>query len=1005
MRTTILTLMLLLLIAVIGDAQPTEGFSTIMNWTNGTLPHYTCGAPGEPACFTGCANATGNQVRIDAFTGQLTCNLPDASCTLAPGLVFVPNQHDITFLVMTDVHLRNGTSSQITDLQHSLHPLYMRQMGHNGWKWTQSNAGFPNDPIAPPVGLVSTGDETNDGLPTSLGAFRLLYEYGFSTDFVQIPLFPGYGNHDVQNDCIFGSCGYRMLDYSNKAASCATNFDPASRNYSWEWGKYHMVQLNVWAGDTLAGVNNSYIPAVTDTHASGLPWLIADLAAKVGTSGRPVIIFQHFGWDAFSKNGQWWSETDRQSFLDVIKNYNVPMIISGHDHYLGSYTVQVTDSHGNLKTIDDTVGGTGGQGGQGDFFVVRMTDQFLDIMPVEWRDPTIYPTVVSPFPVGVGNGGRPSFFNDVQGCRRWVGGDLRSSPVTAAASGSKAFTITNNTSSTLLGPFALRFDSLGFGSYPALPGQILFTGSCSAGPLYVAGTRTSLAPGESETISLSNNAPSLAGVVTLAGDYLQATPNSVSFAYPYADSQNIGIGTAYGAKVPISISVNQPWINAGIDNSTTPASMKSSIENSKVNGSQQGTITLSSSNAAYPSIPITVSLAGVPVTFSTTVPKAVVTIDGTSQNLPVTVNFAYGSTHKATAQTLIGSGVQERFLGWPGNAPTFDFTVTAPVTYPVNFQQFVQVTTGVSPDGAGSIAITPASPDGYYATGAALHLAATANAGYTFSRFQNQPLGQNPLDLTAADLPINVSAEFARAGTYAVSTSLNANGSETIDGSTTQGPAAVSWTLNSSHTVSVPAVVSPSPGTRYVFTQWSDGTATASRTITAGSVTLFVAQYQQQFQVGVQSSPPAGGTTSGGGWFNANDSATLTATAAAGFAFTGFTGDVYSTQASFTFPVTKPVSAAGNFAPSGTPVLIASAGSHTNTSAAQTQLTIILANTGQGAAANAAIDSITAVVQNGTGAVTAPASIPPPVTLLPGQSSPFSLLSTGLLPPPGSHSW
>uniref|UniRef100_Q01QY5 Metallophosphoesterase n=1 Tax=Solibacter usitatus (strain Ellin6076) TaxID=234267 RepID=Q01QY5_SOLUE len=990
-RTTILTLTLLLLMAAIGNAQPTQSFGTIMNWTNGTLPHYTCGAPGEPSCFTGCADAPGNQIRIDSFTGQLNCNLPAPTCTLAPGLVFVPNQHDITFLVMTDVHLRNGTSGKITDVQHSLHALNMRQMGHNGWRWTKSNAGFPNDPIAPPVGLVSTGDETNDGQPTALGAFRLLYEFGFATDAAQIPLFPGYGNHDVQNDCIFGSCGYRMLDYSKNAGSCAPNFDPNSDNYSWDWGKYHMIQLNVWAGSTLAGVNNSYIPAVTDTHPSGLPWLVADLAAKVGNSGRPVIIFQHYGWDPFSKDGDWWSEADRQSFLDVIKDYNVPMIITGHDHNMGSYSIQVTDSHGKVKTIDDTVGGTGGQGGKGEFFVVRMTDQFFDLMPVEWLDPFMFPLVASPYPIEVG-AARPSFFNNVQGCRRWVGGELGSAPVTTAASGAQAFTITNNTQSTLQGPFALRFDSLGYRSYPALPGQILFTGSCSAGPLYVAGTKTSLAPGESETITLSTTAPTLSGVVTLAGDNLQATPNAVTFAYPYGDAQTLGVSTAFGAKIPVSISANQPWINAGLDNSTTPASLKIGIETGKFNGSQQATITISSSNAAYKSIPVTVSLTGVPVTFNTAAPKASVTIDGTTYNLPVTLNFAYGSAHKATAQTLFGAGVQTRFLGWPGNVPNFDFTVTAPVTYPVNFQQFVQLTTGASPSGAGSMTVTPASADGYYATGAALHLAATANSGYTFNRFHNQPLGQNPLDFIPANSPVDLTAEFAQAGTYTISTSLGANGSETIDGSTSQGPATTTWALNSNHTVSVPAVVSPSSGVRYIFTGWSDGTQTASRTISAGPVTLFIAQYQQQFQVSVQASPAAGGTATGGGWFNANASATLTATSSAGFAFTGFSGDVYSTQTPFAFSVTQPVNAAANFAPSGVPVLTASAGSHTNTGTAQTQLTIVLTNAGQGAAANASIDSISAVVQNGSGVVNLTGALPQPVTLSPGQSASFNLL-------------
>ena len=104
------------------------------------------------------------------------------------------------------------------------------------------------------------------------------------------------------------------------------------------------------------------------------------------------------------------------------------------------------------------------------------------------------------------------------------------------------------------------------------------------------------------------------------------------------------------------------------------------------------------------------------------------------------------------------------------------------------------------------------------------------------------------------------------------------------------------WALGSQHTVSVPAVVGPAVGTRYVFTQWSDGVTTKRRSITAGAVTTFVARYRQQFQVTLAASPVGGGVVAGAGWYTAGKDATLSATAANGFTFSAFSGTLGGTS-------------------------------------------------------------------------------------------------------------
>ena len=75
-----------------------------------------------------------------------------------------------------------------------------------------------------------------------------------------------------------------------KAPVPVANYDVPSDCYSWDWGRLHLVQMHRFAGDTRKGALDS------------LPWLEADLAAHAA-DGRPVILFQHYGWDAFSDRG------------------------------------------------------------------------------------------------------------------------------------------------------------------------------------------------------------------------------------------------------------------------------------------------------------------------------------------------------------------------------------------------------------------------------------------------------------------------------------------------------------------------------------------------------------------------------------------------------------------------------------------------------------------------------------------------------------------------------
>ncbi|MBZ9763286.1 metallophosphoesterase [Mesorhizobium sp. CA8] len=209
--------------------------------------------------------------------------------------------------------------------------------------------------IGRPLGLVTGGDITDDGggqvtepsEGTQLLQFSQRYQEGIGPDRVHIPVYVGLGNHDLdQNGSPPHVEWYRreLRDYVEvnhrpgvffKPPVPATEYDVDTDCYSWDWGGLHLIQMHRFAGDTGHGVPSS------------LPWLKQDLATYAG-DGRPVVLFQHYGWDAFSTERwdpvkrtyddegagrpHWWGEADRQALLAAIKGYNVIAVFHGHQH-------------------------------------------------------------------------------------------------------------------------------------------------------------------------------------------------------------------------------------------------------------------------------------------------------------------------------------------------------------------------------------------------------------------------------------------------------------------------------------------------------------------------------------------------------------------------------------------------------------------------------------------------------------------------------------------------
>ncbi|MFC3322484.1 metallophosphoesterase [Mesorhizobium cantuariense] len=273
---------------------------------------------------------------------------------------------DATFLFIADVHacrMASGLSPNClqegkTDAALLRDVAALNGLGDKDWPAAINGVATglrSTGRIGTPLGLVVGGDMTDDGggqvtqpnEGTQLLQFSQRYQQGVGPDRVHMPVYVGLGNHDLdQNGPPHHVDWYRreLRDYVEvnhragvffKPPVPATDYDIDTDCYSWDWGGLHLVQTHRFAGDTGHGAESS------------LPWLKQDLATYAA-DGRPVILFQHYGWDIFSierwdaakrhydDDGagapHWWGEADRQALLAALKGYNVVGIFHGHQH-------------------------------------------------------------------------------------------------------------------------------------------------------------------------------------------------------------------------------------------------------------------------------------------------------------------------------------------------------------------------------------------------------------------------------------------------------------------------------------------------------------------------------------------------------------------------------------------------------------------------------------------------------------------------------------------------
>jgi hypothetical protein len=134
-----------------------------------------------------------------------------------------------------------------------------------------------------------------------------------------------------------------------------------------------------------------------------------------------------------------------------------------------------------------------------------------------------------------------------------------------------------------------------------------------------------------------------------------------------------------------------------------------------------------------------------------------------------------------------------------------------------------------------------------------------------------------------------------------------------VDGTPLTSPQTYLWQPSNVHTIGTTSPQAPVPGTRHFFVGWSDGGALSHSIVVPDVDFTYTASFATQHLLTTVASPAAGGTITAGGWFDAGTSVVVAATAASGYTFAGFTGDLTGTASPQTLVMNGPKTVVAHF--------------------------------------------------------------------------------------------
>ena len=178
-------------------------------------------------------------------------------------------------------------------------------------------------------GILICGDLTDGGRPAEWEQFSELFGL-HGENRLKIPVYENYGNHDGDTSGIVRTA----IRERNKKRRNLANVSQNGLHYSWDWGNYHFVSLGSYPSDKWDAACEwcHYFKSSFREPQNSLSFLKEDLQNHTGKNTK-VILYFHYGWDTFSM--LWWTLDEQQKFYEVIKQYNLAAIFTGHNHATG----------------------------------------------------------------------------------------------------------------------------------------------------------------------------------------------------------------------------------------------------------------------------------------------------------------------------------------------------------------------------------------------------------------------------------------------------------------------------------------------------------------------------------------------------------------------------------------------------------------------------------------------------------------------------------------------
>lgn len=222
---------------------------------------------------------------------------------------------DLTFFAYSDSHYEaehTGTRSEVNWINNL-----------PGTAWPTEVGGV----VGTPKGVIMAGDLIDDGAVSALYPTQWANwsaDYGVNGEGrCKFPVFENVGNHDLNTNLfMFNKVAERNL--VRKDAGLIGDISPNGYHYSWDWDGIHFVNVNLFPGNVWEGEADSYGPAHKPQNSRD--FLVQDLQTQVGNSGRPVVVIQHFR----PVDENWWTYSAADKYHKVIQDYNVIMIMCGH---------------------------------------------------------------------------------------------------------------------------------------------------------------------------------------------------------------------------------------------------------------------------------------------------------------------------------------------------------------------------------------------------------------------------------------------------------------------------------------------------------------------------------------------------------------------------------------------------------------------------------------------------------------------------------------------------